>query len=84
MVARNEVHRLVDALTEDDLQVVARMLRGLTPNTPEAPDAEAVAWLEGDLVEELPPYDWGEMDPLTAGEPVRCEPGVGCVAGDNP
>jgi hypothetical protein len=34
-------------------------------------DEESRVWLEATLTPELPPYDWGDIDPLTLGEPLR-------------
>jgi hypothetical protein len=34
-------------------------------------DEESRAWLEADLTPSLPPYDWGDVDPLSLGEPLR-------------
>lgn len=34
-------------------------------------DEESRTWLEATLTPELPPYDWGDIDPLTLGEPLR-------------
>lgn len=42
-------------------------------------DAETREWMEADLVEPLPPYDWGNVDPLTLGKPVRYVAGMGLV-----
>ena len=37
------------------------------------PDHEARVWLDGDasLLGAFEPYDWGELNPYTVGEPVR-------------
>jgi len=46
----------------------------------EAPrDRETEAWLAADLDGGLPPYDWGDADPLTLGAPVRYVPAGGLV-----
>jgi hypothetical protein len=42
-------------------------------------DEESRAWLEADLTPTLPPYDWGEIDPFTLGEPLRYVKGKGWV-----
>lgn len=42
-------------------------------------DAETREWIEADLVEPLPPYDWGNVDPLTLGKPVRYVADMGLV-----
>jgi hypothetical protein len=38
-------------------------------------DAEDQAWMNSDLsrLSEFEPYDWGEMDPATAGHPIVYE-----------
>jgi len=36
-------------------------------------------WYERDIYGEIPPYDWGEVDPLEGTKPVRYIPGVGIV-----
>lgn len=38
---------------------------------PEPMDDETRAWHAADLAPELEPYDWGDTDPETAGEPLR-------------
>jgi hypothetical protein len=42
-------------------------------------DEESRAWLEADLTPTLPPYEWGEIDPFTLGEPLRYVKGKGWV-----
>lgn len=44
-------------------------------------DQEMRAWQDADLGPSLPPYDWGEVDPMTLGKPVRFIPGTGLVVG---
>jgi hypothetical protein len=38
-------------------------------------------WLESDLshLEEYEPYDWGDLDPLTLGKPIKYVPDLGFV-----
>jgi len=79
MSIKEKVHQLVDELSPEDLRVVARMLQGLKEPVAE-PDAETRAWLDAELVRDLPPYDWNGIDPLTIGEAVCYEPGTGWVA----
>ncbi|WP_293914832.1 helix-turn-helix transcriptional regulator [Deinococcus sp.] len=45
----------------------------LTAVTVTDPDSEARAWLGSDAsrLGEFEPYDWGEADPYTLGQPVR-------------
>lgn len=56
----------MNELSAEDLCVVAQILRGLRAPA-EEPDAEARAWLDADLVEDLPPYDWNGVDPPMLG-----------------
>jgi hypothetical protein len=44
----------------------------------DAMDAETRAWLEADLMEPLPPYEWGP-EGIPPVQPVSYEPGVGFV-----
>ena len=46
-------------------------------------DPESQSWLESDLsrLGEHEPYDWGDLNPLTLGEPVEYIPGKGWVVG---
>lgn len=82
MSVREEVCHIVQGLSDEELRVVARMLRGLqAPSAVAKLDAETQAWMDADLVEELPPYDWGDVDPMTVGEAIRYEPGIGWVVG---
>lgn len=48
----------------------------LTVVTVPGPDREARAWLDTDAsrLGEMEPYDWGDADPYTLGEPVRVGP----------
>lgn len=38
-------------------------------------------WLEGDIsrLEEYEPYDWGNLDPLKLGKPVKYVSGIGFI-----
>ena len=38
-------------------------------------------WLDSNLsrLEDYEPYDWGEIDPLTLGKPVKYIPNIGLV-----
>ena len=38
-------------------------------------------WLDKDIsrLEDYEPYDWGEIDPLTLGKPVKYIPNIGLV-----
>ncbi|WP_293134223.1 hypothetical protein [Microcoleus sp. bin38.metabat.b11b12b14.051] len=42
-------------------------------------ELENSAWRELYLESEIPPYDWGDVNPMTLGKPVRYVSGVGCV-----
>jgi uncharacterized protein (DUF433 family) len=86
-------------LSHLDLSVLAAIIDGLSKlngfpvGIPEVlmffPDIseEALAkspWRELYLVDnEIPPYDWGDVDPMKLGQPVRYIPGVGMVILDN-
>jgi hypothetical protein len=41
------------------------------------PDEESNQWLEADMGENLPEYDWGATEP--EGKPIRYEPGLGFI-----
>ena len=47
------------------------------PEPQEEIDAETRAWLEVDLAPPLEPYEWGDVDPETIGEPVQFDPKKG-------
>lgn len=34
-------------------------------------DTETQAWLDADLTAALEPFDWGDIDPATAGRPIE-------------
>ena len=86
-------------LSHLDLSVLAAIIDGLSKlngfpvGIPEVliffPDIseEALAkspWRQLYLVDnEIPPYDWGDVDPLEGTKPVRFIPGVGIVIQDN-
>ena len=42
-------------------------------------DQEMQAWQSADLAPSLLPYDWGDVDPMTLGKPVKFVPGTGLV-----
>ncbi len=44
----------------------------------EGVDTETDEWLEADLAEDLPAYDWGEQG-IPPGKPIHYAPGVGFV-----
>lgn len=73
MSIKGKANQLVDELPTEDLRVVARILRGLRAPA-EEPDAEARAWLDADLVEDLAPHDWKGVDPLSVGDAIRYQP----------
>ena len=88
-----------EKLSHLDLSVLAAIIDGLSKlngfpvGIPEVliffPDIseEALAkspWRQLYLVDnEIPPYDWGDVDPLEGTKPVRFIPGVGMVILDN-
>ena len=43
-------------------------------------DAETRVWLDADLGENLPEYDWGTGE-IPAVKPIRYQPGVGFIVG---
>jgi len=45
----------------------------------ESLDPETSVWLDSELTEPLPPYDWGDVDPRGIGEAVRYVPDEGFV-----
>ncbi len=59
--------------------------RTQSPQGPAAPamPAETQTWLDADLsrLGEVEPYDWGDADPTTLGEPVSHEPEKGWTVG---
>lgn len=67
-----ESKNLVFSALQSDLQVQdpANDTRSLDPETQ--------AWLEADLGENLPPYDWGLAD-IPLGQPIRYIAGQGLI-----
>jgi hypothetical protein len=41
-------------------------------------DKETQLWLDGDMGEDLPDYDWGTQE-IPAVKPIRYQPGVGFI-----
>lgn len=82
-LARGSVSR-VDLSTLGVVMTVLEELTGqaVTPGdllavfTVPEPDREACVWIDGDAshLGAFEPYDWGELDPYTLGEPVRVAP----------
>ena len=72
-VPKDELHRLVEALPEQEIHVVKRFLEFILSRA----QSEDRAWLEAD-VGELPPYDWGPEGP-PKGKPVQYKPGIGLI-----
>jgi predicted DNA-binding antitoxin AbrB/MazE fold protein len=56
----------------------AEILAAIAALPLEGLDSETDAWLEADLVEDLPPYDWGEQG-IPPGKQVKYMPGTGFV-----
>lgn len=50
--------------------------------TPEEMNPETNPFYERDMYGEIPPYDWGDVDPLEGTKPVRYIPGIGMVVDD--
>lgn len=50
--------------------------------SPEEMNPQTNPWYELDFYGEIPPYDWGDVDPLEGCKPVRYIPGVGIVIED--
>ena len=48
------------------------------PDQSNALDAESTRWLEADLGEDLPEYDWGPAG-IPEDKPIRYEPGTGFI-----
>jgi len=46
------------------------------------PDLETQEWLEANLIDELPPYEW-ENDSPPEGKPVRYDPNLGLVVDED-
>jgi len=70
---KDELHRLVDALPEQETLAVKRFLEFVLSKA----NTEDEDWLKADLGE-LPPYEWGPEGP-PKGKPVRYQPGIGLV-----
>lgn len=70
---KEELHRLVDALPEQETLAVKRFLEFVLSKA----NTEDGDWLEADLGELLP-YEWGPEGP-PKGKPVRYQPGIGLV-----
>jgi hypothetical protein len=50
--------------------------------SPEEMNPQTNPWYEVDIYGEIPPYDWGDVDPMKDCKPVRYIPGVGIVIED--
>jgi predicted DNA-binding antitoxin AbrB/MazE fold protein len=59
-------------------QSPAAILAAIAASPLEDLDAETDEWLDADLVEDLPPYDWGKQG-IPPGKQVNYAPGVGFV-----
>jgi predicted DNA-binding antitoxin AbrB/MazE fold protein len=64
--------------TSSAAKTPAEMLAAIAALPLEGLDAETDEWLEADLVEDLPPYDWGEQG-VPLGKQVHYALGVGFV-----
>jgi len=67
-----EGKHLVFSALESDLQV-----NGLAGDTSSL-DPETQLWLDADLGDNLPPYDWGSTD-IPLGKPIRYVVGQGLI-----
>lgn len=96
-LSRNSVYALArgaEAVRFDTLNVLLPVLRRLTgedvavgdlivwePDPVPQMDAETRAWMDAELAPPLEPYDWGDVDPETVGEPLRYDPTTGGWSG---
>lgn len=58
---------------------IEEILQFIPDLTPGEISPEINPWYERDIYGEIPPYDWGDIDPLEGTKPVRYIPGVGIV-----
>ncbi len=61
---------------------VQEVMQFIPDFTPEEMNPETNPFYERDMYGEIPPYDWGDVDPMEIGRPVRYIPGVGIVIED--
>ncbi len=77
-VTLEQVIALVKQLPTQDQVTLLSTLTTELQQTSQPLDAETQEWLEADLGEDLPDYEWGaEGEPV--GKPVHYVPGVGVV-----
>lgn len=65
-----QIIALVNQLPIADKYAVLSALNAELGQPQATPDAETREWLEAPLVDELPPYEWGE-DGIPDGKPIR-------------
>ncbi|MDJ0704171.1 MAG: hypothetical protein QNJ46_12880 [Leptolyngbyaceae cyanobacterium MO_188.B28] len=78
-----QVIELVTQLSIEDKQAVLSALTTELRQPITDPDFETGAWLDADLGEELPPYDWG-TEGIPKGQAVHYLPEVGLVIDEEP
>ena len=83
LVTIEQVIELVRQLSLEDKYIVLSALSTELKHPVAKPDPETEAWLDADLGEELPPYDWG-TEGIPKGQPVRYRPEVGFVIDEEP
>lgn len=74
------INRQLEGLDAEALEDLVKLLKRTAATRkhvkqrleqPDEMDEESRAWLEAELTPALPSYEWGEIDPLTLGEPLR-------------
>ncbi|NJP09742.1 MAG: hypothetical protein HC866_09845 [Leptolyngbyaceae cyanobacterium RU_5_1] len=73
-----QVIALVKQLSFESKQLVFSVLHADLQGFENRLDTETQEWLEANLDEELPPYDWG-IAGVPFGKPIRYSPGQGFV-----
>jgi hypothetical protein len=81
MASREELHKLIDTLPDAVLGEVIDLAKFLGQRAAQEAglEAESREWLDADLAPPLEPYEWGDLNPLALGNPVRFQPGEGLV-----
>ncbi len=74
----DQIIQLIQELPSEEKRILLERLNHelISPQT--ELDAETQLWLEEDLVEELPAYEWGEAG-IPTGKAVQYIPGTGFV-----
>lgn len=77
-VTVDQIVQLIGELSFDEKKALIAKLNDKLTDAQAELDPETQIWLEEELIEELPAYEWGDSG-IPTGKPIRYVPGSGFV-----